>query len=67
MDLWGCVYAVDVSKCARCGGKMKIVQIATTADAIARVLGELGLGPRAPPRARPAAAGQLKLVFPGGD
>lgn len=57
------VFAVDVTVCARCGGKMKLVQVATTPDAIARVLGELGLGPRAPPTARPAPAGQLALGF----
>jgi hypothetical protein len=44
---------------------MNIVQFATTADGIARALGELGLGPRAPPSARPAPAGQLEIAFEG--
>ena len=38
----------------------RIVQIATTPDAIARVL---GMQPRAPPIARPAAHGRLFLAF----
>jgi hypothetical protein len=57
------VFAADVTTCARCGGKMKVVQIATSPDVIARALGELGLGPRAPPTRRPAAAGQLAITF----
>jgi len=57
---------MDVLVCARCGGKMKLVQIATSADVIARALGELGLGPRAPPRPWPEPAGQLRIDFADG-
>ena len=57
------VFAVDVMVCSRprCGGAMRLVKIATGADAIAGVLARVGLGPRPPPRPRPALPGQLEL------
>ena len=50
------VFAADVMTCARpgCGGRMRIVEIATEQGDIARALAELGLGARGPPRPRPA-------------
>jgi hypothetical protein len=62
------VFAVDVLKCDRCGGRLRIVEIAKTPDDIARVLRERGrsrASPRGPPRAAlPVLAhGQLCLAF----
>jgi hypothetical protein len=57
------VFAVDVTACPRCGGKMRLVEVAQDERAARRVLGELGLGPRAPPITRPAPPGQLVLAF----
>lgn len=55
------VFAVDVMTCPRCRGRMGLVKIANTPDEVARVLAELGLGPRPPPRPRPTLPGQLEL------
>jgi len=64
------VFAADVTSCERkgCGGRMRVVEIAPTPRDAARVLFDLGLGPRGPPPARPARralAGQLSLDFTG--
>ena len=62
------VFAVDVLKCEKCGGRLRIVEIAKKPDDVARVLGERGYA-RAPPRAPPIAElpvsphGQLRLAF----
>ncbi len=62
------VFAVDVLKCQKCGGRLRIVEIAKKPDDVSRVLGERGYA-RAPPRAPPIAElpvsphGQLCLVF----
>jgi hypothetical protein len=62
------VFAVDVLKCKRCGGRLRIVEIAKKPDDVARVLGERGWA-RAPPQAPPDAElqalthGQLRLQF----
>ena len=62
------VFAVDILKCEKCGGRLRIIEIAKKPDEIARVLNERGY-PRAPPRAPPDAEprapahGQLRLVF----
>ena len=57
------VFAVDVTECVRCGGKMRVLEIAADERAARRVLGQLGLGPRAPPVPRPAPPGQLTLAL----
>ena len=62
------VFAVDVLKCERCGGRLRLVEIATKRDDISRVLGDLGYArapPSAPPRAESSALvhGQLRLAF----
>jgi len=64
------VFNADVTTCERagCGGRMRIVQIATERHDIERVLFDLGIGPRGPPQhrpARPALAGQLNFDFTG--
>ena len=50
------VFAIDVTVCRRCGGRMRIVEVVDTPDAVARVLH----GARAPPR--PPPPGQLLLL-----
>jgi hypothetical protein len=42
---------------------MRLVKVATTRDEIARALAHAGLGPRPPPRPRPAMLGQLEICF----
>ena len=56
------VFGVDVLKCEKCGGRLRIVEIAKKPDDIARVLNERGYA-RAPPDAEPPVQGQLRLVF----
>ncbi len=52
------VFAADVTTCERagCGGRMRIAEIATERHDVERVLFDLDLGPRGPPRPRPRAA-----------
>jgi hypothetical protein len=62
------VFAVDVLKCEKCGGRLRLVEIAKKPDDVSRVLGERGWSrapPRGPPRAelRVLAHGQLRLAF----
>ena len=57
------VFAVDFMTCPRCRGAMRLVKFANKPDEIARVLADLGLGARPPPRPRRAPAGQLELDF----
>jgi hypothetical protein len=49
------VFAVDVTVCSKCGGRMKVLEVVTDPNAIARLL----YGARAPPR--PCPPGQLEL------
>lgn len=58
------VFAVDILKCERCGGRLRIVEIAKKPDDVTRVLRERSWA-RAPPRAElPAFVnGQLRLEF----
>jgi hypothetical protein len=58
------VFAVDILKCEHCGGRLRIVEIATKPDDVSRVLRERGWA-RAPPRAQlpPFTDGQLRLQF----
>jgi hypothetical protein len=55
------VFAVDVTVCPQCAGRMRLVKLATTREEIAKALAHAGLGPRPPPRARPTMLGQLEL------
>jgi hypothetical protein len=57
------VFFVDVETCARCGGRMKLVEIANDRHDIARVLALHGLGPDPPVEASPMPAGQMTLAF----
>ena len=58
------VFAVDILKCEKCGGRLRIVEIAKKPDDISRVLGDVGYA-RAPPRAESSAPvhGQPRLAF----
>ena len=49
------VFAVDVTVCSKCGGKMRILEVVTDPEALAELLH----GARAPPR--PSPPGQLQL------
>ena len=62
------VFAVDIETCPvpGCGGRLRLVEVATEPDDIARVMAELGGddAARAPPRRpRPSPPGQLRLAF----
>ncbi len=62
------VFAVEIETCPvpGCGGRMRLVEVATEPDDIARVMAELGGedAARAPPRRPlPSPPGQLRLAF----
>ena len=62
------VFAGDILKCEQCGGRLRLVEIATKRDDISRALGDLGYArapPSAPPRAESSALvhGQQRLAF----
>jgi hypothetical protein len=62
------VFAEDLEHCERCGGRMRWKEVATTPDAIGRLLARhgLGSGPGPPPdkrRARRPVPEQLELGF----
>jgi len=54
------VFAVEVSLCVHCQGRMRLHELATTPDAIARAMALAGLAPRPPP-SQPAHTSQLAL------
>jgi hypothetical protein len=55
------VFAIDVTVCRKCGGRMQVLDVVTDPDDITRLLH----GARAPPRPpRPHPPGQV-LLFPG--
>jgi hypothetical protein len=55
------VFAVDVTVCDRCQGRMRIAEVALTTEAIARVLARHGQGPMPPPSVQRPVPGQLGL------
>jgi len=55
------VFAVDVTVCRRCQGRMRIVQVALRCDTIDRLLARQGLAPQPPPQPLPSLPGQLGL------
>ena len=59
------VFAVDTTVCVKCGGPMRLLELATTPQAIARALARAGLRPQPPPVLHPARLPdtQLRLSF----
>jgi len=57
------VFSADVETCTRCGGRMKLVEIANDRHDIARVLALHGLGPDPPVEAGLVPGGQMPLAF----
>ena len=59
------VWAIDVTECPACGGRMKIVAAVTDPCSIRRYLEGVGLPARAPPisPARPQRQQELDLQF----
>ena len=59
------VWAIDVTECPACGGRMKIVAAVTDSCSIRRYLEGVGLPARAPPiaPARPQRQQELDLQF----
>ncbi len=53
------MFAVDILKCEKYDGRLRLAEIATKRDDVSRVLGYA----RAPPRAELLAHGQLRFVF----
>lgn len=53
------VFVADVMTCPKCEGRMALIKIANTAEDIALVLAQVGLGPRPPPRPHQPLLGQL--------
>ena len=56
-------FAVDILVCPNCSANMKLVEIATTPEAIQKSLAKAGLAPMPPPKPLPEVAGQLRLDF----
>jgi hypothetical protein len=60
------VFAADVTTCVHCQGRMRLLELCTTPQAIARAMAHAGLGPQPPPpppqplRVHPS---QLPLTF----
>lgn len=57
------VFLEDVSVCPKCSGPMRWLEVATTPDAIAKLLARHGLGASASPQPRAPPNGQLSLAF----
>ena len=55
------VFAADMARCPKCDGRMRMLDVVTDPDDIARVLAGRGRDARAPPR--PLTPGQLELDF----
>ena len=58
------VFAIDVTECPECSGKMRWQAVALTPEAIAEGLARVGFSARGPPRRPRAPRGQLSLPFP---
>ena len=54
-------FAVDVLLCPKCSSNMKLVEIATTHEAIQKSLAKAALAPMPPPRPLPEVSAQLPL------
>ena len=57
------VFRVDITVCPRCSGSLKVTELVTKRDEIAKRLAQQGLGPMPPPKSLPDAPGQLALQF----
>ena len=55
------VFAADLDTCPRCGGPMRWMEAAASAEAARDLLARLGLAPRPRPAPHPPPLGQLKL------
>jgi len=58
------VFAIDVLRCARCGGRMKVIAFLTDPPVVERILDHLHL-PAHPPPTRPGRAPPTDPEFPG--
>lgn len=58
------VFLDDVSICPKCSGPMRWLEVATTGEAIERLLARHGLGPPPAPHPRAPPPGQLLLPLP---
>ena len=57
------VFRVDITVCPRCSGSLKVTELVTKRDEIAKRLAQQGLGPMPPPKPLPKVPGQLALRF----
>ena len=57
------VFLKDVSQCPRCGGPMRWVEVATSQEAIERLMAEHGEGPQPASRRAPVPPEQLGFKF----
>ena len=55
------VFAIDLSRCPRCGGELRVIGAITDPGVIARILEHMGLDGRVQPRAPPPALCTGKL------
>jgi hypothetical protein len=55
------VFAVDLTTCAHCQGRMRLRELCTTPEAIARAMAHAGLAPQPPP---PSAAARPRRTHP---
>jgi hypothetical protein len=60
-------FAVDVSVCPKCSGRMRLLEIATSQADIQKGMARAGLGPMPPPESLPDVPGQLRLPFGRAD
>ena len=59
------VFEIDVLKCPRCGGRMKIIATVTDPTVVRRILACIGLPARPPPVAPAREREQGKFGFEG--
>jgi len=57
------VFVEDVSRCPKCSGPMRWLEVASTPDAIANLLARHGLAPAPAPRTRAPPKGQMLFTF----
>jgi len=60
-------FAVDVMVCPKCSSNMKLVEMATTPDAIQKGLAKAGLAPIPPPKPLPEVPSQLHFELGNGS